>query len=53
MLFKKKKSGGKVAVLKDVTWKGAEAFDAYRFDIDKDGKRHEFLVARRVRQRGR
>jgi hypothetical protein len=43
VLFKRK-SGGKVAVLKDVTWKGAGPFDAYRFTIDKDGKRHEFVV---------
>jgi hypothetical protein len=43
MVFQKKK-GGKVAVLKDVTWKGAETFDAFRFHIDQDGKRHEFLV---------
>ena len=35
---------GRVSVLKDATWKGASAFDAYRFTIDKDGKRHEFVV---------
>ena len=43
MLFKRKKNG-RVAVLKDVTWAGAASFDAFRFDIDKDGKRYEFLV---------
>ena len=43
MLFKRKKNG-RVAVLKDVTWGGAAPFDAYRFDIDEDGKRYEFLV---------
>ena len=43
MLFKRKKNG-QVAVLKDVTWGGAAPFDAYLFDIDKDGKRYEFLV---------
>jgi hypothetical protein len=40
----KKKATGRVAVLKDTTWRGAAAFDAYRFSIDKDGKRHEFVV---------
>jgi len=40
----KKKSTGQVSVLKDATWKGPAAFDAYRFTIDKDGKRHEFVV---------
>jgi hypothetical protein len=43
MLFKRKKSG-RVAVLKQVTWKGAAPFDAYSFHIDKDGKRYEFIV---------
>lgn len=43
MLFKRKKNS-RVAVLKDVTWGGAAPFDAYRFDIDKDGKRYEFLI---------
>lgn len=40
----KKKATGRVAVLKDVTWKGAAPFNAYRFDIDKDGKRYGFVV---------
>lgn len=40
----KKKATGKVSVLKAATWRGGEAFDAYRFTIDKDGKRHEFVV---------
>lgn len=40
----KKKGTGPVAVLKDVTWKGTAPFDAYRFDIDQNGKRHEFVV---------
>ncbi len=43
VVFKKKKNG-RVAVLKDPVWKGAAPFDAYRFFIDKDGKRHEFVV---------
>jgi hypothetical protein len=43
MLFKSKKKG-RVVVLKDVTWGGAAPFDAYQFDIDKDGKRYTFLV---------
>ena len=43
MLFKRKKNG-RVAVLRDVTWGGKAPFDAYRFEIDKDGKRYEFLV---------
>ena len=41
MLFKK---GGKVRVLKEVTWKGAEPFEAYQFFIDQDGQRYEFVV---------
>lgn len=40
----KKKATGRVSVLKDATWKGSAPFDAYRFTIDKDGKRHEFVV---------
>jgi hypothetical protein len=40
----KKKNTGRVAVLKDTTWVGTEAFEAYRFTIDQDGKRHEFVV---------
>lgn len=41
MLFKK---GGKVRVLKDVTWKGKTPFDAYQFVIDMDGRRYVFVV---------
>ena len=41
MLFKK---NNKIRVLKDVTWKGAEPFEAYRFFIDQDGQRYEFVV---------
>jgi len=40
----KRKVNGRVAVLKDATWRGPVAFEAYRFNIDKDGKRHEFVV---------
>ncbi|MHB8894899.1 MAG: hypothetical protein ACYC99_06945 [Candidatus Geothermincolia bacterium] len=40
----KNKATGKVAVLKDATWRGPVAFDAYHFAIDKDGKRHDFVV---------
>jgi len=43
MLFRKK-SNGPVTVLKDVTWGGKDAFDAYSFSIDKDGKRYGFIV---------
>jgi hypothetical protein len=41
MLFKK---SNKVRVLKDVTWKGQEPFEAYQFFIDQDGQRYEFVV---------
>ena len=44
MLFRKNKGKGQVTVLKDVSWDGAAAFDAYRFYIDKDGRRYEFIV---------
>jgi hypothetical protein len=40
----KKKATGQVSVLKDATWRGPVAFEAYRFTIDSDGKRHEFVV---------
>jgi len=43
MLFRKKASGP-VTVIKDVTWDGKAAFDAFRFYIDKDGQRYEFIV---------
>lgn len=43
MLFRSK-GNGPVKVVKDVTWGGVEAFDAYRFYIDKDGRRYEFIV---------
>jgi hypothetical protein len=43
MLFRKK-STGPVSVIKDVTWGGKAAFDAYSFSIDKDGQRYEFIV---------
>ncbi|MCX5869596.1 MAG: hypothetical protein NTY00_02960 [Deltaproteobacteria bacterium] len=43
MLFRKKGTGP-VAVIKDVTWGGKAAFDAYSFTIDKDGQRYEFIV---------
>jgi hypothetical protein len=41
MLFKK---GGKVRVLKDVTWRGKDPFDAYQFAIDMNGRRYVFVV---------
>jgi hypothetical protein len=43
MLFKKNGTGP-VKVIKDVTWGGDAAFDAFRFSIDKDGQRYEFIV---------
>lgn len=43
MLFRSK-STGQVKVIKDVTWGGKTAFDAYRFYITKDGRRYEFIV---------
>ena len=43
MLFRKKGTGPVMAV-KDVTWGGETAFDAFRFYIDKDGQRYEFIV---------
>ncbi|OQX05990.1 MAG: hypothetical protein BWK76_26755 [Desulfobulbaceae bacterium A2] len=43
MLFRKKTSSP-VAVIKDVTWGGAAAFDAFSFSIDKGGLRYEFIV---------
>ena len=43
MLFRKKTSGP-VSVLKDVTWGGKASFDAFRFSIDKNGQRYEFIV---------
>jgi hypothetical protein len=44
MLFRKNKGKGPVTVVKDVSWDGKAAFDAYRFYIDKDGQRYEFVV---------
>lgn len=43
MLFKRNGTG-RVAVAKDLTWGGASSFDAYRFEIVKDGKRYVFVV---------
>ena len=43
MLFRKKGKGA-VATVKDVTWGGEAAFDAYSFHVDKDGQRYEFIV---------
>ena len=43
MLFRKKGTGPVTAV-KDVTWGGEEAFEAYSFYIDKDGQRYQFIV---------
>ncbi len=41
MLFKK---GGKIRVLRDVTWGGKDPFDAYQFTVDMDGRRYVFVV---------
>ena len=43
-MFFRKKGAGPVIVTKDVTWRGAEQLDAYRFYIDMKGKRYEFAV---------
>ncbi len=43
MLFRKKGTGPVTAV-KDVTWGGEAAFDAFSFHIDMDGQRYEFIV---------
>ena len=43
MLFKRKGTG-KVTAIKDVTWGGEAAFDAFSFYIDKDGQRFNFIV---------
>ena len=43
MLFRKNGTGP-VKAVRDVTWDGEAAFDAYRFHIDKDGQRYAFIV---------
>lgn len=43
MLFRKKGTGP-VTAIKDVTWGGEAAFDAFSFHVDKDGQRYEFIV---------
>ena len=43
-MFFRKKGAGPVIVTKDVTWGGAGPLDAYRFYIDRKGKRYEFAV---------
>jgi len=43
MLFRKNGTGP-VTAIKDVTWEGEAPFDAYRFYIDKDGQRYQFVV---------
>lgn len=43
MLFRRKGTGP-VAAVKDVTWGGEAAFDAFSFAIDKDGQRYNFIV---------
>ncbi|MCF8057482.1 MAG: hypothetical protein K9K37_12705 [Desulfocapsa sp.] len=43
MLFRTNGTGP-VKVVNDVTWGGNAAFDAFRFFIDKDGQRYEFIV---------
>ncbi len=43
MLFRKKGTGP-VAAIKDVTWGGEAGFEAFSFNIDKDGQRYGFVV---------
>lgn len=43
MMFRKNGTGP-VTVAKDVTWGGAAGFDAFRFYIDTDKERYEFIV---------
>lgn len=43
MLYKRK-GKGKVRIIRDVTWGGAQPFDAYRFVIKKDNMLYEFVV---------
>ncbi|MDX9897077.1 MAG: hypothetical protein RBS34_16635 [Desulfofustis sp.] len=43
MLFRNNGTGPVTAV-KDVTWEGEAAFDAFRFSIDQDGQRYQFVV---------
>ena len=43
MLFRNKGTGP-VRVIKDVTWGGKAAFQAYRFFIDKNERHYEFIV---------
>lgn len=43
MLFRKNGKNPVMAV-KDITWGGDAAFDAFRFYIDKDQQRYEFIV---------
>ncbi|MDP3481411.1 MAG: hypothetical protein Q8R88_16715 [Desulfoprunum sp.] len=43
MLFRKN-GKGPVKTVKDVTWGGDAPFDAFKFYIDKDGQRYEFIV---------
>lgn len=44
MMFRKN-GKGPVKVVRDVTWDGEAAFDAFKFSIEKDGQRYEFIVA--------
>lgn len=41
MIFK---NGKKVKVIRDVVWKGKAAFKAYRFSVEKEGKRYDFII---------
>ncbi len=43
MLFRRKGTGP-VAAVKDVTWGGEAAFDAFSFFIDKEGQRFQMVV---------
>lgn len=43
MLFRKNGTGP-VTAIKDVTWSGEAAFDAFKFSIDNEGQRYEFIV---------
>jgi hypothetical protein len=43
MLFRKNGTGP-VTAIKDVTWSGASAFNAFKFSIDSNGQRYVFIV---------
>lgn len=41
MIFK---NGKKVKVIRNVVWKGKAPFKAYRFSVEKQGKRYDFVI---------